>query len=240
MPGDKATGGHRARDAYGSRDCARGFDRRVMVARARGPTALRAASARTFNTGFICPPRQIPPIDGAREDTDRKASSRPPPLGDVTELVLARAGRAPWLYLIETDQNASARVSLLARLSPRANFRAPGWERVARLVTASGYFFRPRSPSIRTPASGGCSPSRILAQARRQGGFRRNYRPPAEERRGASALPFRRGAHARRFALPTFEDESGCGATPCGRSLEGCASSASGEIAVKTGPKPPW
>ena len=163
--------------------------------------------------------------------------------GVSTELVLRMPGRAPGLYLIETDKKGERTFHYWRDTSPaRELFELPGWERVAEaIVTADLVYFSGITLSLYSNAGIG----RLLATleyARKRGAkiaFDSNYRPRGWKSDEARARALFAEALTRvDIALPTFEDEARLwGDTDPVATVERLRGFGIGEIVVKNGSK---
>ncbi|HEY8267348.1 MAG TPA: sugar kinase [Xanthobacteraceae bacterium] len=221
----------------------------VMVELARGPDGRFALGygGDTFNTAVYLARLGVDTAYATALGEDPYSDgivARAADEGVSTELVLRESGRAPGLYLIETDKKGERTFHYWRDTSPaRELFELPGWERVAEaIVTADLVYFSGITLSLYSNAGIG----RLLATleyARQRGAriaFDSNYRPRGWKSDEARARAVFAEALTRvDIALPTFEDEARLwGDADPGATVERLRTFGINEIAVKNGPKP--
>lgn len=221
----------------------------VMVELARGPDGRFALGygGDTFNTAVYLARLGVDTAYATALGEDPYSEAmlkRATDEGVSTELMLREPGRAPGLYLIETDKKGERTFHYWRDTSPaRELFELPGWERVAEaMVTADLVYFSGITLSLYSNAGIG----RLLATleyARKRGAkiaFDSNYRPRGWKSDEARARAVFAEALARvDIALPTFEDEARLwGDADPQATVERLRGFGVSEIAVKNGPKP--
>ena len=220
----------------------------VMVELARGPDGRFALGygGDTFNTAVYLARLGVDTAYATALGEDPYSDgivARATDEGVSTELVLRESGRAPGLYLIETDKKGERTFHYWRDTSPaRELFELPGWERVAEaIVTADLVYFSGITLSLYSNAGIG----RLLATleyARQRGAkiaFDSNYRPRGWKNDEARARAVFAEALTRvDIALPTFEDEARLwGDADPVATVERLRGLGVSEIAVKNGPK---
>jgi 2-dehydro-3-deoxygluconokinase len=210
----------------------------VMVELARGPDGRFSLGygGDTFNTAVYLARLGVDTAYATALGEDRYSDeilARAADERGAADLVLRAPGRAPGLYLIETDKKGERTFHYWRDTSPaRELFELPGWERVAEaIVTADLVYFSGITLSLYSNAGIG----RLLATleyARQRGAkiaFDSNYRPrgwKSDERGRAPRSPRRLRASISR-CRPS-KTRRGCGATPIRwRPSNGCADSVS-------------
>jgi len=221
----------------------------VMVELARGPDGRFALGygGDTFNTAVYLARLGVDTAYATALGEDPYSDgivARAADEGVSTELVLREPGRAPGLYLIETDKKGERTFHYWRDTSPaRELFELPGWERVAEaMVIADLVYFSGITLSLYSNAGIG----RLLATleyARQRGAkiaFDSNYRPRGWKGDEARARAVFAEALTRvDIALPTFEDEARLwGDADPAATVERLRGFGVSEIAVKNGPKP--
>ena len=221
----------------------------VMVELARGPDGRFALGygGDTFNTAVYLARLGVGTAYATALGEDPYSDSivaRAADEGVSIELVLRERGRAPGLYLIETDKKGERTFHYWRDTSPaRELFELPGWERVAEaIVTADLVYFSGITLSLYSNAGIG----RLLATleyARQRGAkiaFDSNYRPRGWKNDEARARAvFAESLTRVDIALPTFEDEARLwGDADPQATVERLRGFGVSEIAVKNGPKP--
>jgi len=221
----------------------------VMVELARGPDGRFALGygGDTFNTAVYLARLGVDTAYATALGEDPYSDgiiARAADEGISTGLVLREPGRAPGLYLIETDKTGERTFHYWRDTSPaRELFELPGWERVAEaIVTADLVYFSGITLSLYSNAGIG----RLLATleyARQRGAkiaFDSNYRPRGWKNDEARARAVFAEALTRvDIALPTFEDEARLwGDADPAATVERLRGFGVSEIAVKNGPKP--
>jgi len=220
----------------------------VMVELARGPDGRFALGygGDTFNTAVYLARLGVDTAYATALGEDPYSDgivARATDEGVSTELVLRESGRAPGLYLIETDKKGERTFHYWRDTSPaRELFELPGWERVAEaIVTADLVYFSGITLSLYSNAGIG----RLLATleyARQRGAkiaFDSNFRPRGWKNDEARARAVFAEALTRvDIALPTFEDEARLwGDADPVATVERLRGLGVSEIAVKNGPK---
>jgi len=220
----------------------------VMVELARGPDGRFALGygGDTFNTAVYLARLGVDTAYATALGEDRYSDeiiARAADEGVATDLVLRAPGRAPGLYLIETDKKGERTFHYWRDTSPaRELFELPGWERVAEaIVTADLVYFSGITLSLYSNAGIG----RLLATleyARQRGAkiaFDSNYRPRGWNSDEARARAVFAEALTRvDIALPTFEDEARLwGDADPVATVERLRGFGIGEIVVKNGPE---
>jgi 2-dehydro-3-deoxygluconokinase len=220
----------------------------VMVELARGPDGRFALGfgGDTFNTAVYLARLGVDTAYATALGEDPYSDgiiARTADEGVSTELVLREPGRAPGLYLIETDKKGERTFHYWRDTSPaRELFELPGWERVAEaIVTADLVYFSGITLSLYSNAGIG----RLLATleyARKRGAkiaFDSNYRPRGWKSDEARARAVFAEALTRvDIALPTFEDEARLwGDADPVATVERLRGFGIGEIVVKNGSK---
>ncbi len=219
----------------------------VMVELARGPDGRFGLGfgGDTFNTAVYLSRCGVPTAYATAlgEDVYSDAILKRAAAEEVaTDLVLRVPGRAPGLYLIETDKRGERTFHYWRDASPaRELFELPGWERVAEAIVAADLvYFSGITLSLYSNTGLG----RLLATlefARNRGAkvaFDSNYRPRGwqhDEARARNVI-----AEALRrvdIALPTFEDEAKLwGDANPAATVERLRTFGIGEVVVKNGP----
>jgi 2-dehydro-3-deoxygluconokinase len=220
----------------------------VMVELARGPDGHFSLGygGDTYNTAVYLARLGIDTAYATALGEDPYSESilaRATDEGVSTELVLRQPGRAPGLYLIETDKKGERTFHYWRDTSPaRELFELPGWEHVAEaMVTAELVYFSGITLSLYSNAGIG----RLLATlefARKRGAkiaFDSNFRPRGWKGDEARARAVFAEALTRvDIALPTFEDEARLwGDADPVATVERLRGIGVGEIVVKNGPK---
>ena len=220
----------------------------VMVELARGPDGRFALGygGDTFNTAVYLARLGVDTAYATALGEDPYSDgiiARAADEGISTGLVLREPGRAPGLYLIETDKTGERTFHYWRDTSPaRELFELPGWERVAEaMVIADLVYFSGITLSLYSNAGIG----RLLATleyARQRGAkiaFDSNYRPRGWKNDEARARAVFAEALTRvDIALPTFEDEARLwGDADPVATVERLRGLGVSEIAVKNGPK---